>query len=122
MLVEDEDGVRGITASQLEKRGYEIIQACDGDEAMAILKEDDEGFDLVITDVIMPGMDGPTLIREAGELLGHARVIFVSGYSERDISDQLDGDRPVSFMAKPFRLHDLAERVKMELGQAREAA
>ncbi len=122
LLVEDEDGVRGITASQLEKRGYEISQAADGEEALEILKTDEVGFDLVITDVIMPCMDGPTLIREADAYLGNARVIFVSGYSERDISDQLDGERAVSFMPKPFRLHDLAERVKMELGQAKEAA
>jgi len=64
----------------------------------------------------MPGMDGPTLIKEAKEHLGHARVIFISGYAERDIAQQLDDDREVSFLPKPFTVRQLAERVKKELG------
>ncbi|MEO1101263.1 MAG: response regulator [Pseudomonadota bacterium] len=116
LLVEDEDGVRGIAASLLESSGYDVEQAADGEEALEILEEEGEPFDLVISDVVMPGMDGPTLIREAKEYLGDARVIFISGYAERDIAKQLDEDREVSFLPKPFTVRDLADRVKRELG------
>jgi two-component system, cell cycle sensor histidine kinase and response regulator CckA len=120
LLVEDEDGVRGIAAQLLESRGYEVEQACDGEDAMEILTESPESFDLVISDVVMPGMDGPTLIREAKELLGDARIIFISGYAERDVAGQIDEDRHVSFLPKPFTVKTLAERVKNELGQRKE--
>ncbi len=123
LLVEDEDGVRSIAASQLESRGYDVEQACDGEEAMEILEENPGGFDLIVSDVVMPGMDGPTLIKEAKDLLGTAKVLFMSGYAERDIAQRLDDDREVSFMAKPFTVRQLAERVKAELNaRAKEAA
>ena len=122
LLIEDEDGVRAITATQLRKRGYEVSEACDGEQAMELLEDAPGSFDLVISDVVMPGMDGPTLIREAKELLGHARVIFISGYAERDLAKQLDDDRAVSFLAKPFTSRQLAERVKMELGNPKAEA
>ncbi|MEM6947157.1 MAG: response regulator [Pseudomonadota bacterium] len=120
LLVEDEDGVRGIAAQLLESRGYEVEQACDGEEAMEMLTEAPESFDLIISDVVMPGMDGPTLIREARDLLGDARVIFISGYAERDVAGQIDEDRHVSFLPKPFTVKILAERVKSELGARKE--
>ncbi len=120
LLIEDEDGVRGIAASLLRSRGYEVEEACDGEDAMETLQAEPESFDLIISDVVMPGMDGPTLIREAKDLLGHARVIFISGYAERDIAQQLDDDREVSFLPKPFTVRQLAERVKKELGVPKE--
>ncbi len=122
LLIEDEDGVRGIAASLLRSRGYEVEEACDGEEAMEILEEESGKFDLIISDVVMPGKDGPTLIREAQEHLGHARVIFISGYAERDIAQQLDNDREVSFLPKPFTVRQLAERVKQELGSPKQDA
>ena len=122
LLVEDEEGVRGITASLLSSRGYELTEAEDGERAMAILEDNPQGFDLIISDVVMPGMDGPTLIREAKELLGNARVIFISGYAERDLADALDADREISFLPKPFKLTELAARVKSELGVQQEEA
>lgn len=123
LLVEDEDGVRSIAASQLKSRGYDVEEACDGEEAMEILEDNPGGFDLIVSDVVMPGMDGPTLIREAKHLLGNAKVLFMSGYAERDIAQQLDDDREVSFMPKPFTVKQLSERVKAELmTRAKEAA
>jgi len=120
LLVEDDDGVRGIAATLLASRGYEVSDAEDGEKALSILQDNPQGFDLIISDVIMPGMDGPTLIREARELLGNARVIFISGYAEGDLADALDEDREISFLPKPFKVTELAERVKMELGLRQE--
>lgn len=122
LLVEDEDSVRSIAATHLRQRGYEVEDACDGEEALEILTENPGAFDLIISDVVMPGMDGPTMIRKAKEHLGHARVIFISGYAERDIARQLDEDRAVSFLPKPFTVRQLAERIKQELGAVGKAA
>ncbi|MFN4024548.1 MAG: response regulator [Hyphomonas sp.] len=115
LLVEDEDGVRSIAATHLRQRGYEVEEACDGEDALEILTDMPGSFDLIISDVVMPGMDGPTLIREAKDKLGHARVIFISGYAERDLAQQLDDDRAVSFLPKPFTVRQLSERIKQEL-------
>ena len=123
LLVEDEDGVRSIAASQLKSRGYDVEEACDGEEALEILQDNPGAFDLIVSDVVMPGMDGPTLIKEAKSLLGTAKVLFMSGYAERDVAAKLDGDQKVAFMSKPFTVKQLAERVKSELiARAQEAA
>ncbi|MFN7056956.1 response regulator [Hyphomonas sp.] len=122
LLVEDEDSVRSIAVRHLRSGGYEVDDAADGEEALEILKDKAGQFDLVISDVVMPGMDGPAMIREAKDYLGHARVIFISGYAERDIARQLDENRSVSFLPKPFTTRQLAERIKLELGTLRAGA
>ncbi|MEO9968339.1 MAG: response regulator [Hyphomonadaceae bacterium] len=122
LLVEDEEGVRGIAAQLLVSRGYEVEESADGEEALEVLQDNPGGFDLIISDVVMPGMDGPTLIREAKELLGNARIVFISGYAERDLADAIDEDREISFLPKPFTMSQLAERVKRELGLRQDEA
>jgi two-component system, cell cycle sensor histidine kinase and response regulator CckA len=115
LLVEDEDGVRTIAAKLLTQRGYHVTAAADGEEALEILEEDSEGFDLVLSDVVMPGLDGPGLLQAARPYLGRARVVFMSGYAEQDFAKTLEDERSISFLPKPFTLAQLAERVKMEL-------
>lgn len=118
MLVEDEDGVRNIAVQTLKARGYEVISAADGEEALELIIEHQGEIDLLISDVILPGIDGPNLLKQAREYLGNARVMFISGYSEGDLSKTLDEERAISFLAKPFRMAKLAERVKEELEAA----
>ena len=118
LLVEDEDGVRSIAESTLKARGYEVISAADGEEALELIIEHQGEIDLMISDVILPGIDGPNLLKQAREYLGDARVMFISGYSEGDLSKTLDEERAISFLAKPFRMAKLAERVKEELEAA----
>ncbi len=118
MLVEDEDGVRNIAVSTLQARGYEVISAADGEEALEMIIEHQGQIDLLISDVILPGIDGPSLLKQAKEYLGNARVMFISGYSEGDLTRTLDEERAVSFLPKPFRMAKLAERVKEELEAA----
>lgn len=117
LLVEDEAPVRTITAATLKRRGYEVEQAEDGEEALAILEERPGGFDLIISDVVMPGLDGPGLLKAAAAYLGNARVIFISGYAEEHFSHTLSDDLDISFLPKPFSLEALAQRVKDELGR-----
>lgn len=117
LLVEDEAPVRTITASTLAKRGYEVVEAEDGEEALEQLEAEPGGFDLIISDVVMPGLDGPGLLKAAKDYLGDARIIFISGYAEEHFSHTLSADLDISFLPKPFSLQALAERVKEELGR-----
>ncbi|HEX8233763.1 MAG TPA: ATP-binding protein [Caulobacteraceae bacterium] len=118
LFVEDEDAVRGVAARLLRARGYEVIEAADGEEALGIAEENAGKIDLMISDVIMPGMDGPTLLKKARGYLGAAPVMFISGYAEAEFSDLLEGEQGVSFLAKPIDIKSLAERVKQELAAA----
>ena len=117
LFVEDEASVRGIAAKALRKKGYRVIEAEDGEEALEILEETKVPFDLMISDVVMPGMDGPTLLRAGRELLGDARIVFISGYAEEEFSDLLSEEPDVTFLPKPFTFAELAEKVKSEIGE-----
>ncbi len=118
LFVEDEDAVRGVAARLLRARGYEVIEACDGEEALLLAEEHAGQIDLLISDVIMPGIDGPTLLKKARGYLGSAPVMFISGYAEAEFSDLLEGETGVSFLPKPIDIKTLAERVKQELRAA----
>jgi len=118
LLVEDEAGLRGVIAALLTSHGYEVSEAEDGDQAIRILQDNPHSFDLVISDIIMPGMDGITLISEAKELLGNSPVIFISGNISSDLVDALSKDRDVSFLPKPFTLRQLIVAVKNKIDHA----
>jgi len=115
LFVEDEDAVRGVAARLLRARGYEVIEAADGEEALELAKQWAGKIDLLISDVVMPEMDGPTLLKQARPYLGDARVMFISGYAEAEFSDLLEGEEGVTFLPKPIDIKVLAERVKQQL-------
>jgi two-component system, cell cycle sensor histidine kinase and response regulator CckA len=115
LFVEDEDRVRDVAARLLRGRGYEVIEARDGEEALELARANAGRVDLMISDVSMPGMDGPALLKAARPYLAAAPVMFISGYAESDFSDLLEGETGISFLPKPLRLQSLAERVKERL-------
>ena len=115
LFVEDEAAVRGIAARLLRQRGYEVIEAADGEEALILCEQHAGTIDMMISDVIMPGLDGPSLLKKARPYLGDAPVMFISGYAESDFSDLLQDEAGVSFLPKPLDIKTLAERVKQEL-------
>jgi two-component system cell cycle sensor histidine kinase/response regulator CckA len=115
LFVEDEDSVRNVAARLLRARGYAVIEAADGEEALILAEEWAGKIDLLISDVIMPGIDGPTLLKKARQYLGAAPVMFISGYAEAEFSDLLEGEEGVSFLPKPIDIKTLAERVKQQL-------
>ena len=122
LFVEDEPLVRGVAARLLRARGYEVIEAPDGESALELAKAHAGSIDLMISDVIMPGMDGPALLKAARPYIGDTPVMFVSGYAEAEFSDLLEGEPGVSFLPKPLDIKTLAERVKAQLRPPEQAA
>jgi len=112
ILVEDDDSVRSLTARALEMRGYEVLKASGGDEALEIIRAYDKRIHLMISDVVMPGMDGPEVAKIARTIRKDMRVIFMSGYAEDSFRKQAEADEDVHFLSKPFPLQDLAAKVK----------
>ena len=84
----------------------------DGEQALDVINESEESIDLIITDVMMPGMDGHTLVRLVQEELPDIKVILMSGYAEDAIPGEIACDPSINFLPKPFSLQDLASRVK----------
>jgi two-component system cell cycle sensor histidine kinase/response regulator CckA len=115
LFVEDEDAVRGVAARLLRARGYEVIEAADGEEALELAELHAGQIDLLISDVIMPGLDGPTMLKKARPFLGSAPVMFISGYAEAEFSDLLEGETGITFLPKPLDIKILAEKVKQQL-------
>lgn len=114
LLVEDEDAVRLFTTRALTNKGYKVIQAPSGEEGLELFKENADDIQLLITDVIMPIMDGPTLVRAAKEINNNLKVIFISGYAEDVVRKDMEDDT-CHFLPKPFNLVELAETVKTVL-------
>jgi two-component system cell cycle sensor histidine kinase/response regulator CckA len=112
LLVEDEEGLRSLNARGLRSRGYSVIEASNGVEAMEALEEKNGAVDLVVSDVVMPEMDGPTLLRAMRVHNPDLKIIFVSGYAEDAFAKSLDEDEKFEFLPKPFTLSQLVGKVK----------
>ncbi len=112
LLVEDEDAVRTFAARALATRGYDVLQADSGEAAIAIVDGHKGRIDLIVSDVVMPNMDGPTMIKALKGKLPGVKIIFVSGYAEDAFEKSLDPDQEFHFLPKPFSLKQLAAAVK----------
>lgn len=122
LVVEDEDPVRTFVVATLERSGYEVTQAEDGLAAIEILKSDRD-FDLIVTDVMMPEIDGPSLIERARKDFSvGASVIFMSGYAEAAVREQIDQIAGVRYIQKPFPMSELGARVKEALVERKKTA
>ncbi len=115
LLVEDEEAVRAFAARALTARGYTVYEAASGTEALEVIGSIDETVDLVVSDVVMPEMDGPSLLRELRKTQPDLKIIFVSGYAEEAFAKHLPEDESFQFLPKPFSLKDLATAVKQTL-------
>jgi two-component system cell cycle sensor histidine kinase/response regulator CckA len=110
LLVEDEATVRAVAERALTRHGYTVLTAENGEAALEILAREDH-VDLMISDVVMPTMDGPTTVREARKTHPDLPILFISGYAEEQLRKSIDLDR-VSFLAKPFSVQKLAEAAR----------
>jgi two-component system, cell cycle sensor histidine kinase and response regulator CckA len=115
LLVEDEEGLRALNARGLISRGYHVLEAGNGVEAIEMFNHHGGKVDLVVSDVVMPEMDGPTLLKELRKINSELKIIFVSGYAEEAFEKSLppeDGRKQFSFLPKPFTLKQLVAAVK----------
>jgi len=112
LIVEDEESVRAFSARALKTTGYEVFEAGSGEEALEVLDEIDNKVDLIISDVVMPEMDGPTLLTHVRQRLPNVKVILVSGYAEESVRKDIADDRSVEFLAKPYSLDQINSKVK----------
>lgn len=117
LLVEDEDAVRMFSSRALRDKGYRIIEASNGESALEFIQKNATTIDLVITDVVMPKMDGPTLMEHIKELNPKMKIIFISGYTEDSFRNSLANNTQVHFLSKPFNLKELASKVKEVMGK-----
>ncbi|UMY17855.1 response regulator [Methylobacterium organophilum] len=112
LLVEDEDPVRAVNSRALSARGYTVLEAASGIEALKLIQQEDVVIDVVVSDVVMPEMDGPTLLREMRKSRPDLKMIFVSGYAEDAFRKNLPEGETFNFLPKPFSLKQLVETVK----------
>lgn len=115
LLVEDEAPVRAFASRALRLRGYTVIEAEDAEAALRVLEDKSLTFDMFVTDVIMPGMDGPTWVRQALRDRPDTRVVFMSGYAEEGRAEKQARIPNSVFLPKPFSLQQLTTLVQEQL-------
>ncbi len=112
LVVEDEDSVRAFAVRALTSRGYTVLEADSGEAGLEVLEDDKDGFELILSDVVMPEMDGPTMLKELRKRGIKTKIIFMSGYAEDAFEKNLEGASDFAFLQKPFSLKQLVEKVK----------
>ncbi len=117
LLVEDEDMVRAVAERALTRQGYQVTTASDGEEGLERIGEGTQ-FDLVVSDVVMPGMDGPAMAREIRKLLPDMPVLFMSGYAEEQLRNEIDIE-DIHFIPKPFSVQQISDKVAAVLGASK---
>lgn len=116
LVVEDEDSVRAFAVRALTSRGYTVMEADSGEVALDVVEGDTDGFELILSDVVMPEMDGPTMLKELRKRNIMTKIIFMSGYAEEAFEKNLEGASDFAFLQKPFSLKQLVEKVKEVMG------
>ncbi|WP_374633359.1 response regulator [Ferrovibrio sp.] len=112
LLVEDEDAVRAFAVRALRNKGYTVIEAGSGEQALDLPAEQLDRVDVLVTDVVMPNMDGPTLAEHLRQRRPGLKILFISGYAEDGLRRSLANTDNVSFLPKPFSLSQLAGKLK----------
>jgi len=117
LLVEDEDMVRAVAERALARAGYEVTACANGEEGLAAITEGTARFDIVVSDVVMPGMDGPAMVRAIRARLPDMPVLFMSGYAEEQLRRDIDIP-DMHFIAKPFSVASIGDKVGAVLREA----
>jgi CheY-like chemotaxis protein len=121
LLVEDEAGVRALASRILREAGYRVLEAAQAQDAVLIFAQQAGAVDLLISDVIMPGTNGPALFRRLAAEQSRLKVIFISGYATEAMARQVQLDRTHPFVQKPFTAAQLISRVRRVLDGDRSA-
>ncbi|MCA0434199.1 MAG: response regulator [Proteobacteria bacterium] len=116
LVVEDEDSVRAFAVRALTSRGYTVVEADSGESALSVIEDDKDGFELILSDVVMPEMDGPTMLAEIRRRGIATKLVFMSGYSADAFDNNPEYSQDQPFLQKPFTLKELLEKVKEVMG------
>ncbi len=119
LLVEDEDMVRAVAERALTRQGYTVVTASEGEEALGLLAAQadmEQQFDMIVSDVVMPNMDGPTMAKHVRKNYPDLPILFMSGYAEEQLRKSIDLDK-VNFLPKPFSVAQIAEAVGETLAE-----
>jgi PAS domain S-box-containing protein len=122
LLVEDEPSVRELVRDTLAGKGYRVVEAENGEAGLAIATAHDGPIDLVITDVVMPGMGGREMVKQLTQARPAAKVLYLSGYTEDTVVSEEAAETGAAFLQKPFTLQALSRKVREVLGQGRPGA
>ena len=109
LLAEDDSSMRNFLKNALERAGYDVVDVEDGDMALPLVEA--ESFDLLLTDIVMPGMDGITLAQKAQDLKPDMRVMFITGFAAVAMKRQGETPPDAKILSKPFHLKDLVDEV-----------
>jgi len=112
LVVEDDDGVRNFVGTALKDLGYTVQEAINGKKALEILAQNGTKTDLIITDLIMPEMNGKEMAIEVGKIFPDIRILFTSGYTEDHIVQSGSLNKGVDFLQKPYSIQTLAKKVR----------
>ena len=116
LLAEDDDSMRSFLAKALKRAGHEVIDADNGLDALALLG--DQGFDLLLADVVMPGLDGIELARRAAEIDPDLKIMFITGFAAVALRADTEAPKDAKVLSKPFHLRDLVNEVEKMLEAA----
>jgi CheY-like chemotaxis protein len=115
LLVEDEDFVRNVTREVLELSGYQVIEAVDAKDGLDLYRQNIEIVDLILTDVVMPGMNGREFANQLLALRPDLKIIFMSGYTDNAVVRESFSDLHLNYLQKPFTLDHLTDKVQQVL-------
>lgn len=111
LLAEDDDSMRDFLAKALERAGHEVERVADGEEGLAALGETPGGYDLLLTDIVMPGVDGIELARRAAEVDPGLKIMFITGFAAVALNVGANAPAQAKVLSKPFHLRDLVDEV-----------
>lgn len=112
LVVEDEPGIRELVSEVLKRNGYRVLTACNGDEAFSIAEGENGSIQMVLTDLVMPGVSGVELAKKLREKSPHIKILLMSGYSANTLDQHGTLDAGTSLLEKPFTPSILVSRVR----------
>ena len=112
LLAEDDDSMRRFLASALERAGHEVVSCADGEEGLDTLHDQPKDFDLLLTDIVMPGVDGIELARRAAEADASLKIMFITGFAAVALNPGSSAPKDAKVLSKPFHLRDLVAEVE----------
>ncbi len=116
LLVEDEESLRILSRNLLELGGYRVLEACNGEEALEMATKNAGSIDLLLTDIIMPGINGWELSKRLVEMMPQLKVVYMSGYTGQAVGENRDSGKPIHFLQKPYSRESLTQKVREAFG------